>query len=180
MSKPVKDMITKELHSRYATVDSALWVEFVGIDGNTTNDFRRELRANNIRMEIVKNSLFQRAVAGGPLERMARDMSGPVALVTGGESIIDAAKLLDTWRRKLEGVIVRGAVIEGEYIEESRAGQVHKMPTKRDVQAKLSAIVLSPGGKLASAIRSGGGNIAGCLKTIIEKLEKDEPIANVA
>ena len=171
MSKMVKDLITKELNSRYGAVDSAMWVEFVGIDGNTTNDFRRELREKQMHMEIVKNSLLRRAVAGSPLEPMASDMAGPAALLTGGESVIDIAKLLEDWRPKLHGLKLRGAVIEGEYIDESVVGTVHKMPTKRDLQAKVAGTILSPGANLASAMLAGGRNIAGCIKTLIEKLE---------
>jgi hypothetical protein len=54
------------------------------------------------------------------------------------------------------------------------------MPGKRDLQAQLVAMVLSPGGKLVSAILSGGGNVAGCLKAMIDKLEKDEPVAKAS
>jgi len=50
------------------------------------------------------------------------------------------------------------------------------MPTKRDLQARVAATVRAPGAKLAAAILAGGGNIAACVKDLIEKLEKGETI----
>lgn len=174
MSKPIKNQLAVELQSRYATTESALWVELIGADGKTTNQFRRDLRGKNMHLEIVRNSMFRRAIPSGPLGRLGQALSGPAALVTGGESVIEIAKAVEEWLPKIKGMRLRGAVLEGEFIDESRVAQVSKMPTKRDLQARVAAMVRSPGANLAAAINSGGGRIAGCIKALIEKLEKGE------
>ena len=180
MSKLVKDLITKDLKSRYAEMDSAVWVEMLGIDGITTNEFRRDLHEKQLRLEIVKNALFRRAVGDGPLAKLAESLTGPAALITGGESAIDAAKVIEGWMPKLKGLKLRGAVLEGEYLDEQAVAGLAKMPTKRDLQAKLVGVILSPGGNLAGALLAGGGNIAGCIKALIEKLEDGEDSADAA
>jgi large subunit ribosomal protein L10 len=176
MSKMVKELMTQELRERYADVNSALWIELVGADGNTTNEFRRDLRGKELRVEIVKTALFRRAMAERPLEPLAKAMEGPAALVTGGESAIDAAKVLEEWARKIEGLKMRGAVLEGEFLEESRMPGLSKMPTKRDLQAKILGIALAPGANLLGAALAPGKNIMGCVKTMIQKLEDGEEI----
>jgi large subunit ribosomal protein L10 len=178
MSKLVKDMITKELASRYSTASNAVWVEVVGIDGITTNDFRRTLRAKRMRLEIIKTSLFKRACAGGPLARLADRLEGPAALLTGGESAVDVAKVIEEWLPKLPKLKVRGALLEGEYLDETAARSLSKMPSKRDLQARVVSMMLAPGGKVVGAVLSPGSNLAGCLKALIEKLEKAEPAAS--
>ncbi len=180
MSKMVKELIQKDLHARYAEADSAMWVEFANVDGNTTNEFRRELRKANMRLEIVKTALFRRAVSDAPLKALGEHMTGPSAVVTGGESAIDIAKLLDEWLPKIEGLKLRGAVLEGEYIGEDRVDTVSKMPSKRDLQARVVRQVLSPGSNLAGAMLGPGGVIAGCLKGLIEKLEGGDGEAEAA
>ncbi len=177
MSKLVKDIITQELRSRYAELDSALWVEMVGVDGITTNQLRHDLHDKSMRIEVVKNSLFRRAVGDGPLKPLAESLQGPAAILTGGESLIDVAKVIEDWLPKIKGLRLRGAVLEGEWLDEQRVAGLAKMPTKRDLQAKVAAIILSPAANIASCANSGGANIAGCLKTLIEKLEKGEPVA---
>jgi large subunit ribosomal protein L10 len=179
MSKLVKELVTKDLASRYLEQDNAVWVEIVGVDGNTTNAFRRDLRAKAMRLEVVKTALLRRACANGPMAGLAEKLSGPAALVTGGESAIDVAKLLDEWAPKFPKNSIfrlRGALLDGELFSEEAVQTLHKMPSKRDLQARIVGAALSPGGNLVAAMLSGGSNIAGCLKTMIEKLEDGEEI----
>ncbi|MBL8877504.1 MAG: 50S ribosomal protein L10 [Phycisphaerales bacterium] len=177
MSKPVKDMIASELSGRYSTLESALWVEMVGVDGLTNNQFRRALNDRKMRLEIVKTSLFRRAVNGKPLSRLAESMNGPSAVITGGESVIDVAKLVEEWAPKIPKLKMRGALLEGEYLDESRVGTLAKMPNRAELLSMISGQALAPAGKLAAAINSGGARIAGCVKSLIEKLEKGEAAA---
>lgn len=176
MSKTIKNMIADALRSRYGGLDSALWVEFVGVDGLATTAFRRGLRAKRMRMEIVKTALFRRAVAGSKLEKLGQVASGPVAILSGGDSLVEVAKYVEEWMPKLKGLKPRAAVIEGEFVPESQVADLAKMATRADLQAKVAACALAPGANLAAAIRSAGANIAGCLKTLIGKLEKGEAI----
>ncbi len=172
MSKYVKDLLTKELHDRYNTLDSVLWIDMTGAGGVVTNQFRADLHTKNMRAEIVRNALFKRACGEGPLGTLADSLSGPSMLVSGGESLIDIAKVVDDWAGKIPSLSLRGAVLEGEYIGEDRVESLAKMPTKSELQGTIASIILSPGGNLAAAVLAGGSNIAGCLKTLIEKLEE--------
>jgi large subunit ribosomal protein L10 len=176
MSRLVKDLITKELRSRYGQLDSALWLEVVGVDGVTTNQLRGELRTKQMRLEVVKNSLFKRAIGDGPLKPLADALAGPATIVTGGDSLIDVAKLIEQWLPKAKGIKLKGAVLEGEWLDEARVAGLAKMPTKGDLQARVAAIILSPGANLAAAINAPGANLAGCLKALIERLEAGEEI----
>jgi large subunit ribosomal protein L10 len=182
MSKPIKEMIARDLETRYAGTDNAVWIELVGLDGITTNQFRRDLRGRHMHLEIVKTSLFKRACAKGPMARLAEKVEGPVALVTGGVSAVDVGKLLDEWTAKLAKNLhlrVRGALLEGEYLDEAAAKDLSKMPTRADLQGRIVQIIITPGSRLVSTFLSPGAKIAGILKSLIEKLEK-EPAAEAA
>lgn len=177
MSKLIKQMISDELQSRYSTVDSAVWIDFVGVDGLTNSDFRRGLHGKKMKLEVVKTALLRRAVAGKPIAKLADAMEGPAALITGGASSVEIAKVLKDWEPKLKSLKLRGAIMEGEFIGEPAVKDLAKMPTKRDIQAQVASATLSPGSKLAGAIKSPGGRIAGAIKALIEKLEKGESAA---
>lgn len=180
MSKVVKELMAEELRSRYAERDSALWVEILGVDGSTTNQFRRALHGKKMRLEVVKTSLLRRAVGDRPLARLAERMVGPAALITGGESAPDIAKLIEEWQTKMPGLRMRGALVEGELIDESAVAGLSKMPTKRDLHCRIAAALRSPGGRIAGAIRAPAARIAACVKTLTEKLEKGETITKLS
>lgn len=180
MSKLIKEMVTTELRSRYGDLNSALWVEFLGVGGLATTAFRKKLAAKQMKLELVKTALFKRAVDGTKLAKLGQAAGGQVALITGGENMIEAAKIVEAEMVTMKGLKMRAAMLEGEFVGDSQIGSLSKMPTKRDLQARVAACVKSPGSKLASAILSGGGNIAGCIKSLIEKLEKGEAAAPAA
>lgn len=178
MSKVVKSLIAKELTGRYASATDAVWVEMLGIDGLMTNEFRRSLRSKNMRLEVVKTSLFRRALKDRPIAKLADLMKGPSALVTGEVSAVEVAKHLEEWAPKFpkDSFRLRAALLEGELIAESQVADLSKMPTRRDLQARVAGMLMSPGGRVAASILSGGSGIAGCIKALIDKLEK-EPTA---
>jgi large subunit ribosomal protein L10 len=181
MSKPVKELVVRDLASRYAQATNAVWVELVGVDGLVTNELRRDLRARHMRLEVVKNSLLRRACPSGPLARLAAELSGPAALVTGGESAVEVARVLEGWAPKLADKLrLRGAVLEGEYLDQQRVRGLSKMPSRANLQARLVGITLTPGGRVVGAILAGRRNLAGCLKTLLEKLEQGEEIKKSA
>lgn len=180
MSKLVKDMMISDLNGRYGELDSAVWVELVGADGNTTNEFRGELHKHEMQIEVVKTALFRRAVTDCKLEPLGNVITGPSAIVSGGESAIDISKVLDDWLEKIEGLKVRGAVLEGEFLDEKQCETLSKMPTKRDLQAKVVGVVNSPGANLMGAVAGPGRMVLGCVKAMIGKLEDGEEITKVA
>jgi large subunit ribosomal protein L10 len=175
MSKLVKDLITNELRTRYGALDSALWVELLGVNGIVTNELRRDLHGRQIRLEVIQNGLFRRAVHDRPLGKLAERLVGPAALVTGGDSLVDVAKVLEAWLPRISGLKLRGAVLEGEFLDAQAATGLSKLPTKRDMQARIAGLIRSPGAQLAAALLSGGGRIAGCVKALAETLEKSAP-----
>ncbi len=171
MSRRVKGLTTEELRSRYEGVDSVLLVDPTGIDANVNNAMRGDLRGKSVRLEVVKNSLARRAFEGGPLESMGPLLEGPNALVTGGDSIVDAAKMVAEWGKKIGLLKIRGAVVEGEMLGAAEASELAKLPGRRELHQQVVGLSLSPGARLAGALTGPGRVIAGCLQAIIDKAE---------
>ena len=62
MSKPIKELVQKELIKRFENLTSMAVVGFTGIDANTTREIRGRLREKTIRMTVVKNSIARQAL----------------------------------------------------------------------------------------------------------------------
>ncbi len=179
MSKPVKDLITKEYLDRYGKLDSACVVSVIGLDAISTNKLRGELAARKIRLQVVKNSLARRAFAETALGPLGQALDGPCALVTGGESIIDVAKLLLETKKTYPNIELKFGILSGDKdlltIEKLAA-----MRSRQELLGEIAMLILSPGARLAGAIQSPAGRIAGCIKTIADKADKQEESAPAA
>jgi large subunit ribosomal protein L10 len=168
MSKLVKQLISNDLSRRYEGLASACVVELTGLDVQTQEKIRRDLRAKSARLEVVKNSLAKHAFANSPLAPLGSALSGPCALVTSRESLIEVAKLLVETAKEFKALKLKQAIYEGDptlITVEALA----KMRGKREILGELAMLMSSPARALAGCIRAPQAKIAGCIKTIADK-----------
>lgn len=180
MSKLVKDLMMRDYRERLEGIEGALAISIRGIPANENNELRQDLLTKNIHITVVRNNLVKHVCADSPLEAISPALKGPTALAYGAESVVDVARELIEWAKKVEQLELKGAVLEGEYYDgESGVERLSKMPTREEALSQVITLFLSPGKNLAGAVGGPGGGIAGVLKAIEEKLEKGETIEKV-
>lgn len=181
MSKPVKEMIMDDYRERFGDLEGALVIDIRGIDANSNNEFRLGLLKKDIRVSVIRNTLARRAFDGtalGPLESV---LEGPSALAYGADSVVDVARAIVDWTKKIKDIELKGAVLDGQLFEgEDGVKRLSEFPTKEEAQAKVVQLVLSPGSKVVGCATSPGSKIMGIVKEIQERLEKGEAISKVA
>lgn len=170
MSKPVKAMVTAELKERYAGVDSACVVDITGLDVKIQEKLRRTLREKSARLQIVKNSLAKHAFKDTPLAPLGDSMTGPCALITSSQSLIEIAKLLISASKEFGKLALKSALLDGDPALMTIA-QLSKMRGKREVLGELAMLVGSPGRAIAGCLAGAQARVAGCLKTLADKPE---------
>jgi large subunit ribosomal protein L10 len=178
MSKPVKEMIMDDYKQRFEALEGALVVDIRGIEANENNALRLGLARKDIRVTVIKNSLARKAFVGTGLEVICPALEGPSALAYGAESVVDVARELVAWARKIEKLDLKGAVLDGQYFEGAEGvKRLSEFPTREEAQAKVVQLVLSPAGNVLGAATSAGANLLGIVKEIQERLEQGETIS---
>jgi large subunit ribosomal protein L10 len=175
MSKYIKGLIENELKSVITdnSLSEFMVVSIMGVGGVDNNVMRGELKQKGVRLAVVKNSLFKRALSDESLGGAGDLFSGPCAIVYGGDSIVDVAKDLSDWTKKLSALEIKGAYLDGSVLDAKGAKNLAKMPTRKELLAQVAATISAPGAKLAGAIVGPASQVAGCVKSIIEKAEKE-------
>ena len=171
MSKPVKALMRKELVRRLGGVDSLTVLSLIGLDGVSSNQLRRELRAEEISVTVVKNSVARRAFKEIGLDAACVLLDGPCAVAVGGESVVSVVRQLLEFARQAPALVVRGALLEGEIFGPERVEELSKYPTRGEAIAQLVGLALSPGAQVAGALVGPGGGVAGVIKAIAEPSE---------
>ena len=180
MSKTVKNLLTQSYKNRFSDLSQAMVIDVRGIEANDNNALRTGLAQKQIKITVVRNALAKTAFAGTALEPLNDVIDGPSALVYGGESVVNVARELIDWAKKLQNLELKGAVLDGIVFGPDQMDALSKYPTRDETQAQVVQLFLSPAKNLAGAVKGPGSKIASILKTIEEKLEKGEAIARVA
>jgi large subunit ribosomal protein L10 len=174
MSKYVKELLQAQLEKRVTDeqIREFLVVDLKGVGGVNNNLMRGELQEKDVRVLVVRNALFRKALRARQMDSASVLFNGPCAIAYGGDSIVDVAKEMIGWAKKLAGVEIKGAFVEGAVFDQSGVMELSKMPTRSELQGRIVGCVRSPGGRISGALTGPAGVIAGCVKSIIEKAEK--------
>ena len=173
MSKELKNMTVEEYSRRLKGVNDAVLVNVIGMDSLSTFNFRKELRAKNLSLLVVKGSLAKRATEGTSLVSAFEGDSGSLAVVWGGDDFVSLAKEIVEIQKKpaYEKCKSRGGVMDGEKLSAEKLAEVAKWPNRTQQIGLLVGQILAPGANLLSQIKSPGGLL---LSQIKKKSEGEE------
>lgn len=174
MSKYVKNLMTQEFATKLAGVSSALLVNVIGLNANSTMELRRNLRRKNIQLMVIKKSLARRATEGTPLASALHDLEGSLAFVWGAEDIVSLSKeiiALHDDTKVFAKFEARGGAMDGEHLSSDRVKDISKWPTREEQLSLLVGQILGPGSALAAALLGPGATLASQIK---QKGDEDE------
>lgn len=148
----------------YFTDISSLTVE-------KTNQLRRQCFKQNIKLNVAKNSLIQKA-----LEKMDGDYTPIFAALKGTTAIMYSdtgnvpAKLIKEFRKTSDRPILKGAWIDSSiYIGDENVDVLVALKSKNELIGDIIGLLQSPAKNVISALQSGGHKLSGILKTLEER-----------
>ena len=176
MSKPIKQLIQKELTKRLEGVTSLAVVGFTGIGAIATRNIRGKLRAKDIRLMVVKNAIARQAFKGMGLAGAETMLDGPCALAYGADGAVTIVRELLALLKEAPKLTVKAALLDGEVYGADQIQRLSKFPTRVEAIGKLSSSAMAPGRVLAACLIGPGAKLASILKSIEDK-KKEEAAA---
>lgn len=174
MSKAVKEMITKELGTRFADVNEAVMIEYAGLDAELEREFRADLREQGISVNVVKNTLIKRMFSERGVE-FGDVFKGPTAVVWGAEDAVTASKAVADWRKKHKKELrIKAGILEGEPLGTEEAEKLTKMPSAQDLRQMVVSAIAGPLTGTVSVLSNTLSAIPQVIQAIADKQKEGE------
>jgi large subunit ribosomal protein L10 len=174
MNKEEKSQYIDDLAAKLAETGVFYLTDTSGLNVESVNALRERCFKGNIELQVVKNSLLKKA-----LERIEdKDYSDIYGVLAGPTSIMFSevgnapAKLIKDFRKKFDKPLIKAAYIdEAIYTGDESLDALVSIKSKEELVGDIIALLQSPAKNVISGLKSGGGKLAGIIKTLSERTE---------
>jgi len=172
MKKEEKSATIDTLAAQLANNSHFYLTDVASLTAEKTSQLRRLCFNKNIKMLVVKNTLLK-----NPMEKStSKDYSPLYGSLKGNTAILfsetgnEPAKLIKEFRKKNEKPLLKAAFVEEcVYIGDNQLEVLANIKSKNELIGDIVGLLQSPAKNVISALKSGGGKIAGIVKTLSER-----------
>ena len=171
MTREEKATVIEDLTAQFADNPNIYLADISGLNAVDTSNLRRACFKANIKLAVVKNTLLAKAMEASDKEfgELPEVLKGNTSLML-SETGNAPAKLIKNFRKKSDKPVLKGAFIEEAiYIGDNYLDALVEIKSKEEVIGDIIGLLQSPAKNVISGLKSGGGKLAGILKTLSEK-----------
>ncbi len=171
MKQEQKAQIIEEIAQDLANYSHVYVTDISGFTVSTVNQLRRLCFKRDVKLKVVKNTLLKRA-----MDQAEADYSELYPVLNGATSIMLCntgnvpARLIKEFRAKNDKPLIKAAFIEETaYIGDDQLEALCNIKSREELIGDIVALLQSPAKNVVSALQSGGGKLAGIVKTLSER-----------
>lgn len=154
MTREEKSIAIKDLTAKLAEANILYIADTSGLDAETTSNLRRACFKAGIKLEVVKNTLLEKA-----MEASENEYGELPTILKGNSSILIAsvanqpAKIIKDFRKKSDKPLLKGAYINQEiYIGDNQLDSLAALKSKEEVIGEIIGLLQSPAKRVLSAL----------------------------
>ena len=138
--KPIVEEIAENLNGAVGVV----LAEYRGITVEQDTALRKKLREAGVTYKVYKNTLVKRAIEGGQFESLKNDLTGPTAIAISDSDASAPARVLATFAKEAEALVLKAGVVEGEYYDKAGINEIASIPSRDELLSKLLGSLQAP------------------------------------
>src|SRR5580765_1959674 len=131
-----KEAELQQLETAFKGCDSAILVDYKGMNVPQVTDLRRQLRTAKASYKVVKNTLAKRALKGTSFTTLEKHFQGTTAVAFTSTDPVLLAKTLTSFVKTAPKLSIKAAVVQGRAIQPIEVGELAALPGKPELYAK--------------------------------------------
>ena len=154
VTRAEKEEALQELNAAFKTADTAILVDYKGLNVPQVTELRRQLRAARAQYKVVKNTVARRASQGTKLSSLEAHFVGTTAVAYTGDDAVAVAKALTTFMKGAPALSIKAAVVQGQAIKPAEVTDLANLPGKPELYAKLLFVLQAPMQQLVGVLNA--------------------------
>src|SRR3954463_9603770 len=144
----------EQLEKAFKGSDSAVLVDYKGMNVPQVTELRRQLRSAKASYKVVKNTIAKRALKATPFEPLEKYFEGTTAVAYTATDPVALAKTLTTFLKAAPTLTIKAAVVQGRAIQPAEVTALANLPGKPELYAKLLFVLQAPMVQIVSVLNA--------------------------
>ncbi len=166
-----KKELVKRLHKQLSDAEISILVDYKGIDVENINRLRAKLRENDVKMEVVKNTILKRASEKTDSALLNDFFSGPNAIVTSSDDPVAPAKILINFAKDNEKLEIKAGAFNGALVDAEAIKQLSKLPSKEELLGQFVCTINQVPTSFVRVLNQIPGSLVNVLSAIKDQKE---------
>ena len=133
---------------------------YMGLTVAEMTELRGRLRKEGAKLQVVKNTLIQKALDGAAGEKGDALFKGPVAIAYGSDAV-SAAKVVTQYAKDNEKFSVVGGLLgQTTVLDQKAVSALATLPSLDQIRAQLIGLLNAPATKVAGVLQAPAGQLA--------------------
>ena len=149
-----KEHELQQLEAAFKGSDSAILVDYKGMNVPQVTELRRQLRAAKAQYKVVKNTIARRALKGTSFEVLEKYFEGTTAVAYTSTDPVALAKTLTTFGKTTPTLQIKAAVVQGRAVPVADVAELAALPGKPELYARLLGTLQAPMVQLVTVLNA--------------------------
>ena len=171
MSKCVKRMMLDKLGNVFERSQDFIVVDSSKVSAVDINRIRLDFSDASVCLLGVKNAIAAKTFEEVGVSGAGRLFGGPSSIIYGDVDVVALSKRVVRFADGNKSVVIRGGVIDGQVVDDAGVVSISKSPGRIELLSNLSALFLSQGMAVSSAVLSSGRLIASQISQVASESE---------